>query len=77
MSKSRVAIELSNKSYELIATDAYFSEGGSGGALINKKSELIGITTFRLKDSVGNIIYGMGYAIPIDIIQTYIDNHIS
>lgn len=43
-----------------------------GGALINKKSELIGITTFRLKDSIGNIIYGMGYAIPIDIVKDYI-----
>ncbi|MCI5582845.1 MAG: serine protease [Anaeroplasma sp.] len=72
ISKSRVVIELANKSYEVIATDAYFSEGCSGGALINKKSELIGITTFRLKDSIGNIIYGMGYAIPIDIVKDYI-----
>lgn len=76
ISKSRVIIEVSNKKYEMIATDAYFSEGASGGALINEKSELIGITTFRLKDSLGNIIYGMGYAIPIDIIETYIRLHI-
>lgn len=72
ISKSRVIIELANKNYEVIATDAYFSEGCSGGALINEKSELIGITTFRLKDSIGNIIYGMGYAIPIDIVEDYI-----
>ena len=49
------------------------NEGNSGGALLNEKGDLIGITTFRLKDSSYNVIYGMAFAIPINTVLSYLD----
>lgn len=74
VSNSRVNIIYSGITREMIASDAYISEGNSGGALINVQGELLGITTLRLKDKLGNTIYGMGYSIPIDIVETFISD---
>lgn len=46
----------------LIQTDAAINPGNSGGALLNMKSELIGINSAKYADSA---VEGMGYAIPI------------
>ena len=35
-------------------------------------NNLLGITTLRLKDNNGNIIYGVGYVIPVQIIVDFI-----
>ncbi|MDR1906393.1 MAG: serine protease, partial [Clostridiales bacterium] len=35
------------------------TEGNSGGALLDERGKLIGITTFRTKDNKGNTIYGL------------------
>lgn len=72
ISKTRVNIVMSNRTATVIASDAYIAEGNSGGALINENNQLIGITSFRLKDDFGNTIYGMGYSIPIDIVENFI-----
>lgn len=72
ISNSRIKITYSNITMEMIASDAYISEGNSGGALINRQGKLLGVTTLRLKDKLGNIIYGMGYAIPIDTVEQFI-----
>lgn len=56
----------------VIQCDLTISDGNSGGALINSKGELVGITTFRLKDSSNNIIYGISYCIPINTVMEYI-----
>ncbi|MDR2266034.1 MAG: trypsin-like serine protease [Christensenellaceae bacterium] len=48
------------------------NEGNSGGALLNSRGQLIGITTFRTKDSKGNPIYGIAYCIPMDVVLDYI-----
>lgn len=77
ISKARVDIIMSERTATVIASDAYIAEGNSGGALINEKNQLIGITSFRLKDDFGNTIYGMGYSIPIDIVDRFIQTNLN
>lgn len=56
----------------VIQSDIDISSGNSGGALLDKKGNLIGITTFRTKDLNGNINYGFVYSIPIMLIKEYV-----
>lgn len=62
--------ENENFSYmeDLIQTDSTINTGNSGGALINKKGELLGINTIKISDAEG-----IGFAVPIDIIKPIID----
>jgi serine protease Do/serine protease DegQ len=53
---------------DFIQTDASINPGNSGGALINLRGELIGINTAILSRTGGNV--GIGFAIPIDMVQT-------
>ena len=72
ITKSSVHIKTKKISMNMIATDAFFAEGNSGGALIDSKNNLLGITTLRLKDDAGNIIYGVGYVIPAEVVLDFI-----
>ena len=67
-----VNIEYNNVTKSVIQCNIDIAEGNSGGALLNQKGELIGITTFRIKDSGGNVIYGISYCIPINTVLEYI-----
>ena len=51
--------------FGLIQTDAPITRGSSGGALINKNGELIGITTAIATADVG--AEGLGFAVPINL----------
>jgi len=51
-----------------IQTDTVVHSGHSGGALMNLKGELIGITTALLRESHGNM--GIGFAIPSQLAKT-------
>lgn len=76
ISVDKVNIRYNGKIQTFIQADVLIASGNSGGALLNKKGELIGITTFSLKDEKADIIYGMCYAIPIwaivELIEMYI-----
>lgn len=48
-----------------IQTDAAINQGNSGGALINTRGEVIGISTAIISDSGGS--HGIGFAIPISL----------
>ena len=52
---------------DLIQTDASINSGNSGGALINKNGELIGINTVKIVAAEG-----IGFAVPVNIIKPII-----
>jgi serine protease Do len=51
-----------------IQTDASINPGSSGGPLLNADGEVVGISTFILSESGGNV--GVGFAVPSDIVRT-------
>lgn len=56
-------IKIDGQNYKLLQTNAAINPGNSGGGLFNIKGELIGIVNAK---SSGNIIEGLGFAIPIN-----------
>ena len=77
LTKGIISIPHINVSYNdvtrsVIQCDLTISDGSSGGALIDSQGELIGITTFRLKDNSNNVIYGIAYCIPINVAMGYV-----
>ena len=67
-----INVELDELNRSVIQCDLTIAAGNSGGALLNEKGELIGITTFRTKDKSGNVIYGIVYSIPINNVLEFI-----
>ena len=63
-------VQLTDKTMTLIQTDAAINPGNSGGALLNSKSELIGINTVKYSSED---VEGMGYAIPINTAKPIIN----
>ena len=53
---------------DLIQTDATINEGNSGGPLVNKNGELIGVNTVKISDAEG-----IGFAVPINIIKPILE----
>ncbi len=68
-----VRVELSSGSYlmEAIQIDAAINSGNSGGALCNIKGQVIGVTSSKL---VGDGVESMGFAIPIDTVNSIISD---
>lgn len=52
-----------NTTYNVIQADCAINSGNSGGALVNSKGEVIGITTLKLS---GTGIEGVSFAIPVN-----------
>ena len=61
-----------NKIQSYIQTDAAVNPGNSGGALVNTKGELVGITTAIISET-GNYV-GYSFAIPINIIKKVVSD---
>ena len=53
-----------------IQTDAAINPGNSGGALVDATGRLVGINVLILSQSGG--FEGMGFAIPVDLVQTVV-----
>ena len=73
VSVSKINIVVDGNKKEVIQCDITIVSGSSGGALVNMNGKLIGITTFRTKDNLGNVIHGIGYVIPINRVLEYIN----
>lgn len=67
-----VVVNLSNGYYimSVLQTDAAINPGNSGGPLVNVNGEVIGINSLKL---VQDEIEGMGFAIPIEEVQVYLE----
>lgn len=74
VSNSKINVEYNNIIREVIQCDLTIADGNSGGALVDSNGKLLGITTFRLKDNSGNVIYGIAYCIPSSVVLEYIKN---
>lgn len=67
-----IILEIENKEKRFVQTDLSIASGSSGGALLDEFGKLIGITTLRLRDNLGNVIYGYNYSIPLSIIEEFV-----
>lgn len=56
-----------------IQTDAAINTGNSGGALVNKYGQVVGIVSIKMGDSYENI----GFAIPMDLVKSVAEELIS
>ncbi len=56
-------VTTSDKTLNLIQTDAAINPGNSGGALVNSRGQVIGINTIKIAESG---VEGLGFAIPIN-----------
>jgi serine protease Do len=64
-------LQSTDKSIPLIQTDAAINPGNSGGALVNARSEVIGINSYKLASTN---IEGMAFAIPINEAKPIIED---
>ena len=67
-----VSINTNNGNYmmEVLQTDAAINPGNSGGPLVNLNGDVIGVNSLKL---VQDEIEGMGFAIPISLVNTILD----
>ena len=72
VSQAEIVVTADGKTMTAIQCDLNITEGSSGGALFDAQGRLVGITTFRLKDKLGNVIYGMSFAIPVSIVIEFL-----
>ncbi|NIR40838.1 MAG: PDZ domain-containing protein [Actinobacteria bacterium] len=61
--------------YGMLQTDAPITQGSSGGALVDGRGRLIGITTAVGVSEVG--VEGIGFATPIELVERVIDELIA
>jgi putative serine protease PepD len=61
--------------YGMLQTDAPITQGSSGGALVDSRGRLIGITTAVGVSSVG--VEGIGFATPVEIVERVADEIIA
>lgn len=72
ISNPKINVEYNELTREVIQSDLVIAEGNSGGALVDENGKLIGITTFRLKDTSNDTIYGICYSVPVNMVVEYI-----
>ena len=72
ISRTNVSIEIEENKKDFIQLDIAVANGNSGGALLDNTGKLIGIITFRIKDSNNDIVYGFSYAIGINTVLEFL-----
>ncbi|HEV2353102.1 MAG TPA: serine protease [Puia sp.] len=68
------AIKKSVGGWPLIQMDANINHGSSGGPVCNEKGEVVGLTTFGSLESNGGLAAGLNFAVPVSILDEYIDS---
>jgi len=67
------AIKNSVEGWPLIQMDANINRGSSGGPVCNEKGEVVGLATFGSLENNGALAAGLNFAIPITILNEYLD----
>lgn len=72
-------VTINDRVMTLIQTDAAINPGSSGGALINKYGQVVGITSSKLSsNSMGEASFeGMGFAIPMSTVEEIVNELIA
>ena len=73
VSKREVHIRADGRDIVAIQTSVMITNGNSGGALLDANGNLVGITTFRLRDAANNTIYGISFAIPMSVVIEFVE----
>jgi serine protease Do len=68
------AIKKSVNGWPVIQMDASINHGSSGGPVCNSNGEVIGLTTFGSLENSGGLAAGLNFAIPVAILDEYIDS---
>jgi len=68
------AIRNSFYGWPLIQMDANINHGSSGGPVCNDKGQVIGLTTFGSIENTGGLAAGLNFAVPVTILDEYLDS---
>jgi serine protease Do len=68
------AIKKSVSGWPVIQMDASINHGSSGGPVCNNQGEVVGLTTFGSLENSGGLAAGLNFAIPVTILDDYIDS---
>jgi len=68
------ALKKSVSGWPLIQMDANINRGSSGGPVCNERGEVVGLTTFGSIENSGGLAAGLNFAIPVSILQEYLDS---
>jgi serine protease Do len=68
------AIKKSVAGWPLIQMDANINRGSSGGPVCDEKGEVVALTTFGSIENNGGFAAGLNFAIPVSILQEYLDS---
>ncbi len=68
------ALKKSVAGWPLIQMDANINKGSSGGPVCNEKGEVVGLTTFGSIENSGGLAAGLNFAIPVSILEEYLDS---
>jgi len=68
------ALKKSVAGWPLIQMDANINRGSSGGPVCDEKGEVVGLTTFGSLENSGGLAAGLNFAIPVSILQEYLDS---
>ena len=68
------ALKKSVAGWPLIQMDANINRGSSGGPVCNENGEVVGLTTFGSIENSGGLAAGLNFAIPVSILQEFLDS---
>jgi serine protease Do len=68
------AIKQSVGHWPVIQMDANINHGSSGGPVCNERGEVVGLTTFGSLENTGGLAAGLNFAVPVAILDEYLDS---